>query len=85
MESHEIKQKMQSLSGKGRFTQSRKHTKQLGFARDAQGNLHFAWKENALNCTILSLTLVSNAERGMLNLVHKLLVCLEEIFIDIRH
>ena len=50
---------------KGRFTRSGKHIKQFGFARDAQENQDFVWENNALKCTIPSLTLVSSTERGI--------------------
>ena len=51
---------------KERFTKSgNTKKKQLGFVRDAQGNLDFVWKKNSLHCAIPSLTLVSNTESGM--------------------
>ena len=65
---------------KGRLTRSWKHIKTTWVCKDVQGNHNSGWKKNALNSTIPSLTLVSNTK-----LVHNILVCLEEIYIDFRH
>ena len=74
---------------KVRLTRSGEHVKTTWVCKGCPGEEGICVQKNALNYTIPNLILVSNTERGirrgMQKCVHKLLVYLEEIFIDFRH
>ena len=50
---------------KGRLPRSGKHIKTTWVCKGCPGEPGWVWEKNALNCTIPSLTLVSNTERGI--------------------